>query len=245
MAATPVDEHNAEFEQLTGLAALDVLEGDELARFQQHAATCERCQVMVRLDRQALAHVSLVAPAMDPSPDFKARLMQRAAAELAGSTLAREAPVRETPVQPQAPTPIRPRPPNVIPLWRRSPWLSTLAAVLVLGLVTFGAYSYENQPVASYQLTGSAPGTAVVVVRRSGAIELELTGVANPEPGFLYEAWVIPQGGQPIAAGTTTTGEARLPLPESARGATVALTRERSRVDAPTSTPFLATVVQS
>src|SRR5437660_275953 len=82
MPAPPVDGHNEEFEELVGLAALDVLEGDELDRFQHHAEQCERCRMMLRLDRQTLSQLLLAAPAMDPSPDFKARLMQRAAAEL-------------------------------------------------------------------------------------------------------------------------------------------------------------------
>lgn len=241
MSATPVDGHSDEFEQLAGLAALGVLDGDELGRFEQHAAQCERCQLMVRLDREALAAVSLVAAPMDPSPDFKARLMQRAAEELAASQ-------RATVVEPApgpAPIPLRPRPPNVIPLWRRSPWVSALAAILVVGLVTFGAYSYENQPIATYELSGSAPGKAIVIVRRSGMAELVMEGVPDPEPGFLYEAWIIPQGGQPVAAGTTTRGNAEVPLPGNVRGTTVAITKERSRVDAPTSAPLMATVVQS
>jgi len=242
MPATPVDGHNEEFEQLAGLAALAMLEGDELARFEQHAARCERCRVMVRVDRDALAAVSLLAPAMDPSPGFKARLMERAARELAAAQ-----PEATPPAAPERaePVPIRARPPNVIPLWRPSPWVSALAAVLVLGLVTFGAYSYENQPVATYQLSGSAPGDAVVNVRRSGAAELVLNGVPDPGPGFLYEAWIIPQGGQPIAAGTTSSGEARVELPGNVRGSTIAITKERGRVDAPTSAPLMAAVVQS
>ena len=80
MPPTPVDDHTEEFEQLAGLQALEVLEGEELRRFEEHAARCERCRLMVRLDREALA---LAVPEMDPSPDFKARLMERAAAELA------------------------------------------------------------------------------------------------------------------------------------------------------------------
>src|SRR5215470_15383999 len=103
MPSTPVDDHTEEFEQLAGLSALDVLEGDELARFEAHAANCERCRVIERLDREALA---LAAPEMDPSPDFKARLMQRAAAELA---------VAEPEEQVEVP------PPNVIPFRRRAP----------------------------------------------------------------------------------------------------------------------------
>ncbi len=241
MSATPVDGHSDEFEQLAGLAALGVLDGDELGRFERHAARCERCQLMVRLDREAVAAVSLVAAPMDPSPDFKARLMRRAAEELAASQ-------RETVVEPApgpAPIPLRPRPPKVIPLWRRSPWVSALAAILVVGLVTFGAYSYENQPVATYELSGSAPGKAIVIVRRSGMAALVMEGVPDPEPGFLYEAWIIPQGGQPVAAGTTTRGNAEVPLPGNVRGTTVAITKERTPVDKPTPPVLMSTVVQS
>ena len=248
MSATPVDGHTDEFEGLAGLAALDVLEGDELGRFQRHAAQCERCELMVRLDREALAAVSLVAPPMDPSPDFKARLMQRAAEELAADDTARRGSLAEPqtstePAPGPAPIPFRSRPPNVIPLWRRSPWVSALAAILVVGLVSFGAYSYENQPVATYELSGSAPGKAVVIVRRSGMAELVMEGVPDPEPGFLYEAWIIPPGSPPVAAGTTTRGNAEVPLPGNVRGTTVAITRERTRVDAPTTAPLMATVV--
>ncbi len=250
MSATPVDGHTDEFEGLAGLAALDVLEGDELGRFQRHAAQCERCQLMVRLDREALAAVSLVAPPMDPSPDFKARLMQRAAAELATGDTARRGSLTEPqtiaePPPGPAPIPFRSRPPNVIPFWRRSPWVSALAAILVVGLVSFGAYSYENQPVATYELSGSAPGKAVVIVRRSGMAQLVMESVPDPEPGFLYEAWIIPQGGQPVAAGTTTRGNAEVPLPGNVRGTTVAITKERTRMEVPTPPVLMSTVVQS
>lgn len=222
MPSTPVDDHTEEFEQLAGLAALDVLEGEELAQFEQHAARCERCRRMVQLDREALARA---APEMDPSPDFKARLMQRAAAELAQA--------EEPPTAPS----------NVVqfPMWRRAPrWASALAAVFVLGLVALGGYSYQNQIVATYSLAGSVPGTAVVNVRRSGAAELQLRGVPSPPPGFLYEAWIIPPGGAPQSAGTASSGDATLPLSGTSSGVTVAITQERQRVDAPTSAPVLA-----
>jgi anti-sigma-K factor RskA len=226
MPSTPVDDHTEEFEQLAGLSALEVLEGDDLARFERHAAQCDRCRLMARLDREALARA---APEMDPSPGFKTRLMQRAAEELAATA---------------RPEPLSQRP-TVIPFWRRSRWASALAAVLVVGLVSVGAFTYENQVVATYPLSGDAPGSAVVVVHRSGAAELQMSGVPNPPPGFVYEAWVIPPGGQPVAAGVTPTGNASVSLPGDVRGKTVAVTQERTRVDAPTSTPILATVVES
>src|SRR5207237_33700 len=132
MPPTPVDDHTEEYEQLAGLSALDVLEGDELARFERHAASCARCRLMVRLDREALAR----------------------------------------------------------------------------------------------------------------AAQLDMKDVPRPEPGFLYEAWVIPRDGQAVPAGTTTSGNATLPLPRDVRGTTVAITKERTRVEAPTSAPILATQVQ-
>ena len=235
MAATPVDDHTEEFEQLAGLSALRVLDGDDLERFERHAAQCERCQVMVRLDREALRQISLVAPEMDPSPDFKARLMQRAAAELAAAPS----------VAPREPIQLRPRPANVVSFWRRSPWASALAALLVVGLITLGTITYQNEPIAVVELQGSAAGSATVIVRRSGAAELELRGLPDPGPGLIYEAWIIPRGQQPVAAGTTARGEGKVPLPGEVRGTTVAITVERTRVDAPTSPPIKAGEVQT
>src|ERR1700674_1972094 len=125
MPNTPIDEHTDEFEQLAGLSALGVLEGDERARFEAHAAECERCRLMVRLDVETLARVSLLAPAMDPSPDFKARLMRRAAEELEQKASAASAPAATQPASPEGvqgaepvqraePIRLRPRPTNVV-----------------------------------------------------------------------------------------------------------------------------------
>jgi anti-sigma-K factor RskA len=275
MPPTPVDDHTQEFEQLAGLAALGALEGDDQVRFEEHAARCERCRLMVQLDQEALARA---APEMDPSPDFKARLMQRAAAELAAAEARASAPPPNvTPIRPPGVTPIRapeatpnegaPRPAEtdqpeqptgtdqptpvdhppakIIPFWRRTPWASAIAALLVLGLFTAGAYSFQNQVVASYTLSGAPTGSAVVNVRRSGATELNMSGVQNPPSGYVYEAWIIPPNGQPVAAGTTPTGNATLPLSQLSSGTTVAITQEQRPVDAPTSAPIMAVVVQS
>src|SRR5437763_9718153 len=116
MPPTPVDDHTEEFDQLAGLVALEILDGDELVRFEQHVAACERCQVMVRLDREALARA---APEMDPSPDFKQRLMARATQELAATHPVSEdaappLPVADALREQHEPIPRR-RPPNVIP----------------------------------------------------------------------------------------------------------------------------------
>jgi anti-sigma-K factor RskA len=238
MPSPPVDDHTEEFEQLAGLSALDVLDGEERERFDRHVASCERCQLMLRLDREALEKVLLTAPEMDASPDFKARLMQRGAEELAAAPA-------EAPRQAVEPIRLQTRPANVVPIWRRSAMTRALAAVLVIGLVTAGAFGYENQVVATYDMAGTVSGHARVVVRRSGAASLEMQGVPDPGPGFLYELWVIPPGQQPIPIDTTTSGTAALNLPGKLNGSTVAITRERSRVEVPTLPVLLATEVRS
>jgi anti-sigma-K factor RskA len=229
MSAPRVDDHTEEFEQLAGLSALDVLEGDDLARFQAHAAHCQRCRLVVQLDRDALRHVSASVPDMEPSPDFKERLLQRAAEEL----------------QAREPIPLRPvRPANVIPLWRR-PWVAAIAAALVLGIATLLAITYQNQVVATYALSGNAPGTATVILRRSGTAELQMNGVPDPGQGFVYEAWIIPPGQQPLAAGALPSGQGSVPLAGDVRGSTVAITKERPGATAPTIPPLMATEVRA
>ncbi len=222
MSATPIAaDHSEDFEQLAALAALRALDDEEQARFEQHALQCERCRMIERLDRETLRNVSLAAPEMDPSPGFKTRLMARAAAELAAEQAAQ---VREV----ERPEPIPLRPPGRILQFRRSVWASALAAVFVIGVASASVFTYMNQVVASYVLTGSAAGEATVLVRRSGAVELLLRGVDDPPSGFVYEAWIIPPGQQPLAAGVTPRGSASLPLSGSARGSTVAITQERA-----------------
>ena len=247
-APPPAPGHTRDFEELAGLAALRVLEGDELDSFRQHAQACQRCRAIERADRNAVMRLGLIAPEMDPSPGFKERLLQRAAAELAERAEPAEPAERAEPAEPaEQPVPLRPRPARgrILP-FRRPAWVASLAAVLVIALAGAGTYSYMNQVVTSVALTGSGPGQAVVQVRRSGAATLELRGLPNPQPGYVYEAWIIPPNQAPVPAGTTSAGQADLPLSGQVRGNTVAITLEVAPgVNAPTGQPLLAAPVVS
>jgi Anti-sigma-K factor rskA len=228
----PAPGHTRDFEELAGLAALQALEGDELSEFEQHARSCQRCQAIERADREAVALLGLTAPEMDASPGFKERLMQRAAADLAERAPA-EPDVRE-------PVPVRPR---VVP-FRRPAWVASLAAALVIALAGAGTYSYMNQVVTSVALAGSGPGQAVVQVKRSGAATLEMRGLPNPQPGYVYEAWIIRPGQAPAPAGTAASGQADLPLSGQVAGTTVAITQEVAPgVETPTLPPLWAAPV--
>lgn len=218
MVRSPATDHSREHEELAALYALQALQGDELAAYERHLAACAQCQDFVPRDRLTLVPLNRVPPEIEPSPGFKHRLLQRAAA---------------------APAPI--------PLRRRPVWTSVLAAAVavLLGVATvLGVLSYRGQVVATVALEGPGPGSGAVLLHRSGDSELRLAGLADPPAGHVYEAWVIPAGGQAIPAGTTATGQGTLPLPAPVRGSTVAVTVEPSPGgSAPTTTPFLAATV--
>jgi anti-sigma-K factor RskA len=256
----PDATHTEDFEQLAALAALRVLDGDELEAFEAHAAHCERCRAMTNQDKRTLSSLSLAAPEMDPSPGFRARLMERAAAELRATAQApaeAAAPPAEAAAPPaeiatpREPVRFEPRPRAPItplPFWRRTAWATPLAAAVAL-LIGAGVFlaqqTYSNQVVATVALAGAGPGAGTVVVRRSGAAELQLQVPADPPSGFVYEAWIIPPGQAPIPAGTTSSGRAVIPLQGGPiGGSTVAVTLERAPgVQAPETTPFLAGTV--
>jgi len=233
MVRSPATDHSRAHEELAALYALQALQGDELAAYERHLAACAQCQDFVPRDRLTLVPLNRVPPEIEPSPGFKHRLLQRAAAEL---STARPTPAAQTAA---APAPI--------PLRRRPVWTSVLAAAVavLLGVATvLGVLSYRGQVVATVALEGPGPGSGAVLLHRSGDSELRLAGLADPPAGHVYEAWVIPAGGQAIPAGTTATGQGTLPLPAPVRGSTVAVTVEPSPGgSAPTTTPFLAATV--
>jgi len=233
VSSTPGADHTPEQLELAGLYALRVLDDDERAEFELHLAGCTICQAAVAADRETVTTLSLVAPEMEPSPGFKERLMRAAAAELEGE-----------PAPAQAP---EPPPPAPISVWRRRLLAQLLAAglaVVVGAAALLGVQGYRNQVVSTVPLQGAGPGSAVVLVRRSGAADLQLSGLDPLPPGKVYEAWVIPQGGQPIASGTSPTPDATLRLPDNFRGSVVAVTQENSPgASAPSQPPFLAAPV--
>ncbi len=233
MSSTPGADHSPAQLELAGLYALRVLDGDERATFERHLAGCTICQSAVEADRYTVSALSLVAPEMEPSTGFKERLMRAAAAELEA-----EAPAAVEPAPP---------PPPPIPIWRRRlvPQLLAAALAVVVGAAALlGVQGYRSQVVSTVPLQGTGPGSAVVLVRRSGAADLQLSGLDPLPPGKVYEAWVIPEGGQPIASGTSATPDATLPLPDNYRGSVVAVTQESSPgATAPSQPPFLAAPV--
>ena len=66
------------YETLAAVYAVGALDGDDVARFEAHLAEgCERCEVIVRESREALARMAMAATPAVPPPHVKAALHAR------------------------------------------------------------------------------------------------------------------------------------------------------------------------
>ena len=104
-------------------------------------------------------------------------------------------------------------------------------AAIVIALLAGGGLLGRQVEVA--QVVASAPmenrtgrGDAVVLVRRNGEGVVQLHGVGDLTDGRVYQAWVIPPGGTPVATGASTSGDGSLTLAGDIRGTTIAVTLE-------------------
>ena len=200
---------------------------------------CGRCAEVVDGDLAAVGTISLTVPEIEPSADFKARLLARATAEVATSEEA--PPTHRAPgalVSPPLALPIRPA------ASARMRWLLPLAAifaVLLAGAGVLGDRLLTTQVVASAALENRAGrGSAEVLVRRSGEGIIQLSGFEDLSGGRVYQAWVIRPGQAPLATGATDRGSGILALDGDVRGAKVAVTIEaRPGATAPTLPPFI------
>lgn len=78
------------YETLAAVYAVGALDGDDLARFEAHLAEgCDRCDVLVRESRVALARMALAATPAVPPPDVKAALRARVDAATRSSRASR------------------------------------------------------------------------------------------------------------------------------------------------------------
>jgi anti-sigma factor RsiW len=213
-----------ELHELSALYALDVLDAEERARFEEHLAGCDRCRSELAELRDAASGLAFVeGPA--PPPALRERIVSAVRAE----------------------------PQNVVPLPRRRSRAAAIAAgfALAASLVAVGlgiwaaslhhslaqersATSVLDDPQARRIALSGVPGTLVVAPSGDAVLTVSLP---SPPPGKTYEAWVAGRGVR--AAGTFSGGLVRLTRPVR-RGNQVMVTVERSGgVDAPTGLPIL------
>jgi anti-sigma-K factor RskA len=216
---------------LTAAYALDALGDAERAEYEAHLAQCERCRTELAGLTESASALAWAVESPAPPGELRARILDAASAG------------RE----------------NVVPLTaRRRVWqgLAAAAACVAVGLGIWAATLHnslanERGHESALRLVADPASQKVPLQGRRGMVAVARDGHAvlvvdslPPAPaGMTYEAWVIPQRGKPLRAGTFDGGdgmtmvELRMPV---ARGATVAATVEHDGgVDAPTQKPFL------
>jgi anti-sigma-K factor RskA len=217
----PEDVH-----ELSALYALDVLSGEERARFEEHLDGCERCRSELEGLRDAASSLAFAVEGPAPPPELRARILDAAGAE------------------PQNVVAFRPR---------RSFAVSIAAAVAVAAsaaAVAFGVWaasldhslsreratvSILTDPRARHVPLKGAAGQLVVAPTGEAVLSVELPRLPK---GKTYEAWVADPTVRPAGVFSGTTTRLRVPV---RRGAQVLVSVERAGgTDAPTTTPIVS-----
>src|SRR5918911_3620042 len=222
--------------ELTPAYALDALDEQDEREYEEHLARCPHCRAELASLTEAATSLAYGVESPPPPAGLRDRILEQARAER----------------------------PNVVPLrpaWRTWPAaVAAVAACAALGLGIWAATlasslhserSAREQEQRIVSIVGSPTSRKIplsgshgsLVLSRSGAAALVVSGLVRAPNGKTYECWVI-QRGTPRRAGTFAGGDeptaVRLtrPVPE---GAIVAVTLERAGgVDAPTRSPLTA-----
>ena len=214
---------------LTAGYALDALDPDERARYEEHLASCERCREELQEFWHVAGALGRAAGGPTPPASLRERILEQARDER----------------------------PNVVPLRRRvaAPVLASAAAVAAVVAVALGIWSLSlsrdldhansvvsvlSDPNASVHET--AGGEANLVVTPTGRAALVVRMLAPAPAGKDYEIWVI-EDGVPQRAGLFQQPGVTMLSRKVAPGQTVAVTLEPDGgVDAPTSDPLFTAV---
>jgi anti-sigma factor RsiW len=213
--------------ELSALYALDVLSGDERARFEDHLEGCERCRSELEGLRDAATSLAFAVEGPPVPVGLRDRILDAARAE--GQ--------------------------NVVPFRsRRSAAVSVAAAIAVAAsaaAVALGVWassldsslSHERatvsiltDPHARHISLKGAAGQLVVAPTGEAVLSVDLP---KPPKGKTYEAWVADPSIRPAGVFSGQTTKLRVPV---RRGAQVMVSLERAGgSDAPTTTPIVST----
>ena len=199
---------------LAAAYALDALDADERADFEDHMATCDRCQLEVgRLSEGTLSLAELSA--QTPPPHLKARLM-----ETIETVAAREEP---------AVVPFRPR------RWQWAFAAAAALAVVFAGLLV-STNSRLDQAETIAAIYEAADSVSIALDSEVGAAEFTYSidlglgvfvdlGLAEPPGNRVYELWLVDSAG-PVPAGTFRPQEDRLIVTDVVPDLILAMTEE-------------------
>ena len=214
---------------LTAGYALDALDPDERARYEEHLASCESCREELQGFWQVAGALGRAAGGPTPPASLRERILQQARDER----------------------------PNVVPLRRRiaTPVLASAAAVAAVVAVALGLWSLglsndlddannviEVLSDPNARVHETADGEANLVVTPTGRAALVVRRLAPAPAGKDYEIWVL-EDGVPQRAGVFERPGVAMLSRRVAPGQTVAVTLEPDGgVDAPTGDPLFTAV---
>ena len=210
-------EHT-EIHELSAAYALDALEPEQRAEFEEHLLRCPECRETVSLFQETAAALAHGVEAPAPPPALGRRIMERARRER----------------------------PNVVSLRPRwvFPATASVAAVAACAAIALGIWTaiLDNRLDARPEIVALEGTNGSLIVSPAGEGTLLVDTLAAAPAGKTYEAWVI-EDDTPLPAGTFTGGGRvafvlTRPVPD---GAVVAVTIERAGgVQRPTTTPLFA-----
>jgi anti-sigma-K factor RskA len=210
---------------LTAGYALDALDPDERARYEEHLASCDVCRDELQGFWQVTGSLAHAAGGPAPPPALRERILEQARSERT----------------------------NVVPLRRRIPprALSIAAAVAALAAIALGIWATSlsrdlgaaedrlallSDPNA--RMVATANGEAQLVVAPTGKAALVVHKLAPAPRGRDYEIWVF-ENGVPKPAGLFEKPGVAMLSRRVEPGQTVAVTLEPDGgVDAPTGKPL-------
>jgi anti-sigma factor RsiW len=213
--------------ELSALYALDVLDDDERARYEEHLAGCERCQVDLLGLREAAAGIGFVATGPSPPAALRERVLERVRAE----------PINVTRIGSR-------RPSFALSIAAVVAVAATAAAV-GLGVWAASLHHSLSHEQAAVSVLGDPHARRVPVQGVAGSLVVAPSGKAAlavdlpaPPAGKTYEAWVIDGG---VHADRLFDGAPTLLERRVGPGTTVKVTLETAGgVDAPTTFPLLS-----
>ena len=204
----------AELHDLSAAYALDALDASERALFEEHMATCDRCQLEVgRLSEGTVLLAESSAQA--PPPHLKARLM----------TTIETVAARQEPI--------------VIPLRSRR-WQWAFAAAAVLAVVFAGLLVSTNSRLDEAETIAAiyeaADSVSIPLDSEVGAAEFTYStdlglgvfvdlGLADPPDDRVYELWLVDSAG-PAPAGIFRPRGGRLIVTDVVADVILAMTEE-------------------
>jgi anti-sigma factor RsiW len=215
-----------ELHELSALYALDALDDDDRARFEEHLSTCDACRGELAGLRDAATALAFVPEGPAPPEALRGRILAGARAE----------------------------PQNVVALAPRRSFAVSAAAALAVAAtaaaVAFGVWAATldhslSRERATVSVLANPHSRRIPVQGVAGSLVVAPSGkaalaVALPAPpsGKTYEAWVI-QG--TLHRDRLFTGHVAVLRTRLQPGATVKVTLERAGgVDAPTTQPLLS-----